>query len=623
MIRSALLRAFGIRSWAALAPRLACGLLAAAALLAPQSAQATADVVIDNFEGPGAPAPWAFDDGGEKPAGKGSLTVGAGHSGKGAHLVYDLSNGANYVSANLTLPTPLTVAAISFWVKSPPNITIVLRVVDTSGQTLQCNLLRPLANLDPAAWYQQVVALEAASSWWGGANDGRVHSPITGIKILAADPLARHEPGTAGAIDLDDVTGLSSAGFDLDPAHQPLIPAPPGSGDLLPRLGVNIHFTNDDRALDAAQAAGFSWVRMDLMQDRIQASPKVFNWSAYDKLLNSLQKRGMKALLIIDRNNNRPPKTAATVKSFGDFAEAAARHFAGRGVCFEVWNEPNIKPFWTPPNAAQYAALAKETIARLHQGDPTAVVVTGGLSEWDHVFASGFLSLGGGSGANAFGMHPYCNPNPPEFLTDHLLLMRAIVGRYLSNSPPVWSTEWGWSSADFGNGHSPGPRKRQAVLTARELLTAWAANFPMIIYYDIRDDGTNPTDGENNFGLLANDYTDKPAMQAVKTLTSIARGHRFSGFIPTIPTNLTAMRFDGPTDQVVALWSCAPSNAVTRVTFPTNAKATDFLGAPLTPSVVANRFAWTVSEANGPIYIFLPGKMTMRDKSLSGIEAPK
>ena len=125
-------------------------------------------------------------------------------------------------------------------------------------------------------------------------------------------------------------------------------------------------------------------------------------------------------------------------------------------------------------------------------------------------------------------------------------------------------------------------------------------------YYDIRDDGTNPTDGENNFGLLANDYSDKPAMQAVKTLTSIARGHHFSGFIPTTPTTLTAMRLDGSTDQVVALWSCAASNVVTKVTFPANASVTDFLGAPLTPSKLNNRLAWTMSETNGPIYVSFP-----------------
>ena len=68
----------------------------------------------------------------------------------------------------------------------------------------------------------------------------------------------------------------------------------------------------------------------------------------------------------------------------------------------------------------------------------------------------------------------------------------------------------------------------------------------------------------------------------------------------------------GTTNSVVSIWEEEKATVIP------NSE-----GSRLTPSVVANRFTWTVSEANGPIYIFLPGKMTMRAKSLSGIEAPK
>ena len=47
----------------------------------------------------------------------------------------------------------------------------------------------------------------------------------------------------------------------------------------------------------------------------------------------------------------------------------------------------------------------------------------------------------------------------------------------------------------------------QAQRASRELLTAWALGFPMEIYYDIRDDGTDPTNDEDNFGLIPVSYT--------------------------------------------------------------------------------------------------------------------
>ncbi len=572
------------------------------------AAQTTsADILIDDFERPNAPAPWTFSNGPEFPGATGSLSVGTGYSGQGAHLAYNLSQGGHYVSANRTLPTPLSVTAIAFWVKSPPNITIVLRVVDSSGQTLQYNLRRPLENLDPSLWYQHMVPLDGANGWWGGANDGQVHSPITGLSILAADPPIA---GAIGAIDFDDVTALSTTQFDLDPARQPLSPAPTGSGDVLARLGANIHFTSDNRALDAARNAGLSWVRMDLIWSAVETTPNLYNWTAYDNLISSLRSRGMKALLILDYGNalytganNLPPTNSGAIRAFGNFSYAAARHFAGSGARFEIWNEPNYSGFWPPTaNSTQYAALAQTAISRIREGDSNAVVVTGGVSGFDYNFVAGYLAQGGGTGANAIGVHPY-DCNPPERLSDKLLLFRSLVASNYANPPPVWDTEWGFSSSSFGDGHSGTARQRQAVLVSREFLSAAAAGFPLIIYYDIRDDGTNPTNVENNFGLLANDYTDKPAMTALETLATNLCDRRLSGFIHALPSSLTALRIDGRTNLIVALWTAA---GYVTVTVPTNASGTDFLGAPLPLLNWTNRLAWTLYETNGPVYLSFP-----------------
>ena len=597
------------RRGGALARGMRWGRRGAALLVFGLLALARGDVLIDNFERPNAPAPWAFSNGPEFPGATGSLTRGVGHAGQGAHLAYDLSHGGHYVSANLSLPSPLAVAAIGFWVKSPPDITIVLRVTDATGQTLQYDLRRPLAGLEAAIWYQQVVPLDAANGWWGGANDGQVHLPLHGLAILAADPPL---PGAVGAIDFDDVTGLTSAVSDLDPAQPSLMPAPAGAGDFLSRLGVNIHFTSDNRALDAAQAAGLAWVRMDLIWSAVERSPRQYDWTAYDGLIAALAQRQMKALLILDYGNalytganNLPPTTSAALAAFGDFAAAAAQHFAGSGARFEIWNEPNTAGFWPPAaQAAQYAALAHGAVPRVHQGDPNAQVVTGGLSGFDFRFATNYLSLGGGNGADAVGVHPY-DCNPPDLLTDRLLLLRGFVAQYVTNAPPVWDTEWGFSSAWFGDGHSSAARQQQAVRVAQELLFAGAAGFPLIIYYDLRDDGMTATNVEHNFGLLANDYTEKPAMQAVKALASVARGRRFSGFLEPAGASLVALRFDGLTNTVLALSTFGPVRQAT-VTVPTNATATDCLGAPLALLNWTNRLAWTLQATNGPIYVWLP-----------------
>jgi hypothetical protein len=235
----------------------------------------------------------------------------------------------------------------------------------------------------------------------------------------------------------------------------------------------------------------------------------------------------------------------------------------------------------------------------VHLGDSNAVVVTGGLSGFDFSFATNTFRLGGTGGADAVGVHPY-DCNPPEVLSDRLLLLRDLVGRYVANAPPVWDTEWGFSSAVFGDGQSPATRQRQAVLVTRELLSASAVGFPLIIYYDLRDDGTSGTNLEHNFGLLANDYSEKPVIAAVKTLASLARGRRLSGFIDLGLSGLAAMRLDGLTNSVVALWNSALGSQIT-ITVPTNTSAKDVLGSPVALLDWTNRLAWTLRETDGPI----------------------
>jgi hypothetical protein len=87
-----------------------------------------------------------------------------------------------------------------------------------------------------------------------------------------------------------------------------------------------------------------------------------YRFQPYDALMNGLEARGMGALLILDYGHpdhgGKVPRTADDIAAFGRFAEAAARHFKGRDVRYEIWNEPDIVQFWPPkPNAQAYAAL--------------------------------------------------------------------------------------------------------------------------------------------------------------------------------------------------------------------------------------------------------------------------
>jgi len=588
--------------------RLAAGLGVVLVALACSSAAAARETAIADFEAAAALSSWTFYNGVEFPGATGALTLGTGHQGKGAHLAYDFTGGGTYVSATHPLSPGLTAQAVAFWVRAPAGIRAKLRIDDSSGQTLQYDLSRPLEASDTGAWFRQVVDVATASSHWGGANDGLVHQPLAAVTVLAADPL---ESGASGAIDFDDVVAIDALAVSLDPAQATPVPAPSGAGDLASRLAVNIHFTSDDRGLDIARAAGFTVVRMDLEWAGIESKKGVYDFSAFDALIASLAARGMRLHLILDYFNslypgaNSPSFVTLTVPAFASVAQAAAAHFAGKGVSYEVWNEPNLTGFWPPaPDASQYAALCAATVAAVHRGDAAARVSTGGLSGFDFSFLRGYLAAGGGVGADAIGVHPY-RQGGGESAVDELLLMREIVAAALPAAPPVWDTEWGYSSTWYGDGHSAPARRLQAQRVARELLSAWALGFPLVVYYDLRDDGTDATDAEHNFGLVQNDYSDKPAVVAVRTLTSVAAGRQFAGFILLEPSSLHAMVLDGSVDRVVALWSDAPGATAT-VAAPAGTTAVDCLGAPAAFANQAGARVFGVREADGPLYLTLP-----------------
>ncbi len=595
----------------------------ASVLTVGRTAAAT-ETVLDDFSSPTSPAPWVFSNGPEFPGATGTLTAAAGASGQGAALAYDFTGGGNYVAMTLTLPTPLTATVIGYAARAS-GVHTVLRVVDSAGQTLQYGVNRPLEAGGPTAWYQEVVDLTAPSSHYGGPNDGVLHQPITAVSLLAGDALQKGLTGVAG---FDSVVAWDTLPAAVDLGATPA-PAPSGAGDLVSRLGVNIHFTSDDKALDIIAAAGFSRVRMDLGWGGVEQTKGVYDFSAFDGLVTALASRGMTLHLILDYFNPLYPSSAdagyadggyeATVPAFAAVSKAAAAHFAGKGVTYEVWNEEN-GGFWPPvANAAEYSELSAAAIAAVHAGDSSALVTMGGLAGFDYPFLEAALDAGGAAGANAVGVHPY-RQGGAESASDDLAYMRAIVAAAMPTPPPVWDTEWGYSSQWFGGdagGHAPAAWALQAQRASRELLTAWALGFPMEVYYDIRDDGTDPTNDEDNFGLIQNDYSDKPAIVAVRTLTAAAKGRTFSGFLPVGFTSLHAMLLAGASDRVVALWSDAVGS-VTSVAVPSDGTATDMLGSPIPLSSEGGASSVTVGEVAGPVFLTFPNPAVASDGGAEG-----
>ncbi|HTV42143.1 MAG TPA: cellulase family glycosylhydrolase [Candidatus Sulfotelmatobacter sp.] len=320
-------------------------------------------------------------------------------------------------------------------------------------------------------------------------------------------------------------------------------------------VGVNIHFTTGhERELKMIAAAGFKFVRMDFLWDSTERQKGQYDWSDYDAFTSELERHGLRPYYIFDYSNplyeenvtganpitHQPetslasPQHPESIAAYARWAAAAAEHFRGRGVIWEIWNEPNIS-FWKPrPDAAQYSALALATARAVRAADPQACIVGPTTSGFDWkfletVFKSGLLEY-----LNAVSVHPYRGGKPPETAASDFTRLRDLIARYAppGRNIPIVSGEWGYSSCT--KGVSP---EKQANYIVRQQLSNLFNGVPLSIWYDWKNDGQDPAYGEDNFGTVGYNLTPKPAYLAIQTMTRALFGYSIAQRYDTGNTN--------------------------------------------------------------------------------------
>jgi hypothetical protein len=110
-------------------------------------------------------------------AATGSLSLAPGHEGRGAVLSYrftclDQTHCGYYVAAIWKAPSPLKpAAALSLWVRPTPEVELVIRVIDQSGQTVQFQANVPtLEHKEFDEWQQVVVSIRGKPVHTGSAR---------------------------------------------------------------------------------------------------------------------------------------------------------------------------------------------------------------------------------------------------------------------------------------------------------------------------------------------------------------------------------------------------------------------------------------------------------------------
>jgi hypothetical protein len=134
---------------------------------------------------------------------------------------------------------------------------------------------------------------------------------------------------------------------------------------------------------------------------------------------------------------------------------------------------------------------------------------------------------------------------------------------------------------------------KQGKLLAREFLNNLASGVPLTIWYDWHDDSADPKDPQSHFGIVRFPYqpdspqlySPKPAYFALKTLTSVLHGYRFSKRLPVGSPDDYVLLFTKEKDVRIVAWTTSPAEQ--KVIIPANRgrfSITDHLGQSLRPA---------------------------------------
>ena len=273
-------------------------------------------------------------------------------------------------------------------------------------------------------------------------------------------------------------------------------------------LGVNIHFTNPRPGeMKMLTAGGFRWVRMDFSWSLIEKTKGEYDFTPYDQLLAALKTSGTCAIFILDYSNRfydsgLSPHTDEGRQAFARWAAASARHYQGRGIYWEMYNEPN-NTFWRPkPNVDDYVKLALAVGRAIREAEPHEIYTGPAAYTIDFPFLEACFKAGLLEYWSAVSVHPYRHSGP-EAAANEYRRLRSLIVQYAPRGKrvPIVSGEWGYSSAwkEFDE-------LSQGKMLAREWLTNLSNDIPLSIWYDWNDDGIDPADPEQHFGTLANKY---------------------------------------------------------------------------------------------------------------------
>lgn len=264
------------------------------------------------------------------------------------------------------------------------------------------------------------------------------------------------------------------------------IPIPPSL------FGMHIHFFGKTTPWPTVHFK--AWRLWDASVTWPYLEPRKGEWDfrLLDQYVEAAQKNDVEILLVLGESprwaSARPEEPSATQKGFAaeprsiedwrSYVRTVATRYRGRIKQYEIWNEPNLKSFYSG-SMKKMLELVKEASAILKAVDssnlvisPSITIANDGISWLEQ-----YLEQGGGTFVDVLGIHLYVFPGPPEAMLPVVEQVKELLRRHAMSTMPIWNTEMGWAKPDTFT------VEKSIGYVARTYIVSWWAGIQRVYWY--------------------------------------------------------------------------------------------------------------------------------------------
>ncbi len=154
------------------------------------------------------------------------------------------------------------------------------------------------------------------------------------------------------------------------------------SGVFRNYIGVNEGLRWSEYLLDRCRDIGFTLIRREFDWKEVEKERGVYDFEDADRYIEACEARGLRVMFILGKTNplydtsyTVPVPGNALWEPYAGYVRACAERYAGRGMIWETWNEPNVPWMWGDMTPRQWLFNTLGAADLIRVADPDATVV--------------------------------------------------------------------------------------------------------------------------------------------------------------------------------------------------------------------------------------------------------